>query len=97
MQRVAPEPMKLTAAQMLWLATRAGAESLCLEDEIGDFTVGKAADLVFFRPPNGSTLHSVLAVLEDPERILGALVTLAGNNCIAEVRVEGDSVYEGIP
>jgi len=97
MQRVAPEPMTLTAAQMLWLATRAGAEALCLEEETGDFTVGKAADLVLFRPPAGSTLHAVLASLEDPERILGALLTLGGPQCIAEVRVEGDSVFEGTP
>ncbi len=97
MQRVAPEPMTLTAAQMLWMATRAGAEALCLEDETGDFTVGKAADLVYFRPPAGSTLHAVLASLEDPERILSALLTLAGPHCVGDVRVEGDSVYEGIP
>lgn len=96
MQRVAPEPMTLTAAQMLWMATRAGAEALCLEDETGDFTVGKAADLVFFRPSAGSILHAVLASVEDPERILSALLTLAGPHCVGEVRVEGDSVYEGI-
>lgn len=97
MQRVAPDPMTLSAAQMLWLATRAGAQALSIGDETGDFTVGKAADLVFFRPAAGSTLHAVLANLEDPERILGALLTLAGPHCIAEVRIEGDSVYEGIP
>jgi len=96
MQRVAPEPMTLSAAQMLWLATRAGAEALCIGDETGDFTVGKAADLVFFRPPAGSTLHAVLASLEDPERILSALLTLAGSHCVADVRIDGDSVYEGI-
>jgi hypothetical protein len=52
---------------------------------------------VFFRPPPGSILHAVLASVEDPERILSALLTLAGPQCVAEVRVEGDSVYEGIP
>jgi guanine deaminase len=97
MQRVAPEPMTLTPVQMLWMATRAGAEALCLEDETGDFTVGKAADLVYFRPPAGSTLHAVMASLEDPERILSALLTLAGPQSVCEVRIEGDSVYEGTP
>jgi guanine deaminase len=97
MQRVAPEPMTLTAAQMLWLGTGAGAEALCIADETGDFTVGKAADLVCFKPPAGSALHAVLANSEDPERILPALLTLAGADCIHEVRVEGDSVYSGIP
>jgi guanine deaminase len=97
MQRVAQEPMTLSPAQMLWLATRAGAEALCIEDETGDFTVGKAADLVFFKPPAGSALHAVLAAMEDPERALAALLTLAEPHCIAEVRVEGDSIFEGLP
>ena len=96
MQRVAAEAMILSPAQMLWLATRAGAEALGIEDETGDFTVGKAADLVFFRPPAGSPLHAVLAAMEDPERVLTALLTLAEPHCISEVRVEGDSVFEGI-
>src|SRR5580698_4311408 len=97
MQRVAPEPITLTPAQMLWMATRAGAEALCLEEETGDFTVGKTADLVLFRPPAGSTLHAVLASLEDPERILSALLTLGAPHCVSDVRVDGDSVYEAIP
>jgi len=96
-QRVAPEPMTLSAGQMLWLATRAGAEALSMEDETGDFTVGKAADLVYLRPGTGSALHAVLGNTEDPERILAALIALAGPDSVGEVRVEGDVVYEGVP
>jgi guanine deaminase len=96
LQRVAPEPVVLTSAQMLWMATRAGAEALSMEDEIGDFTVGKAADLVVLRPPQGSPLHSIFTHAEgDPERMLAALLTLAGQDCVGEVRVEGDAVFEG--
>lgn len=97
MQRVAPESMTLTAAQMLFLATRAGAEALSLENETGDFTVGKAADLVYLKPCTGSTLHTVLTHTEDPERMLAALITLAEQDSIGEVRVEGDVVFEGKP
>jgi guanine deaminase len=98
MQRVAPEAMVLNAAQMLWMATRSGAEALSMENEIGDFTPGNAADLVYFRPPPGSTLHTVFANTdEDPERMLAALLTLAGQDCVGEVRVEGDVVFEGKP
>jgi guanine deaminase len=95
MQRVASDPLTLTPAQMLWLATRAGAEALSMEDETGDFMCGKSADLVLLRPPPGTTLHAILEHMEDPERLLAAVITLAGQESITEVRVEGDVVYEG--
>ncbi len=66
MQRLAPEPMVLSPAQMLFLATRAGAEALSVENETGDFTPGKAADLVYLKPATGSTLQTVLTHTEDP-------------------------------
>ena len=46
-QRVAPEPFNVTPAQMLYLATRAGAEALHLSHKLGDFTPGKSADFVW--------------------------------------------------
>ncbi len=45
---------------MLYLATRAGAEALDIENETGDFTPGKAADFVYLRPPEDSVLDGVL-------------------------------------
>lgn len=96
LQRLAPEPLTLTAAQMLYLATRAGAEALDMESRVGDFSSGKAADLVVLKPPAGSPLTGVLALNEDPSRILAAILTLAGAECVREVRVDGDIVYEAI-
>ena len=75
MQRVAPDPLTLSPAQMLWLATRAGAEALAFEDRIGDFTPGKSADYVYLKPDSESPLGGVLKSLEDPERILSAILT----------------------
>ena len=46
-QRVAPDPLNVTPAQMLYLATRAGAEALNLSHKIGDFSPGKSADFVW--------------------------------------------------
>jgi guanine deaminase len=92
-QRVAEDPFTLNPAQMLYLATRAGAEALALEDETGDFSVGKAADLVYLRPPAGSVLGGVLSETEVPERMLGALFTMAGAESVAEVQVGGDVVF----
>ena len=92
-QRLAPEPMILTPAQMLYLATRAGAEALDLQDEIGDFQPGKSADFVYILPAKNSPLAHVLERAEDFSTILGVLLTLADATSICEVRVAGERVY----
>lgn len=91
MQRVAAEPNTLSPAQMLYLATRAGAEALGIEDETGDFTPGKSADFVYLRPAHGSVLAGVLE--HAPERSLAALLTLADAQTIEEVQVSGHAVF----
>jgi guanine deaminase len=93
LQRIAPEEMRLDAAQMLYLATRAGAESLGLEHETGDFEPGKTADLVYIRPPADAPLSTVLERTETPEQALTAIFTLARSESVQEVRVEGSVVY----
>jgi len=91
-QRVAPQAMTLTPAQMLYLATRAGAEALALENETGDFTPGRAADFVYLQPQHNSVLEGVLKRTETPEQILAALFTLADTETIREVTVNGNVV-----
>lgn len=93
-QRVAPSPVALSPAQLLFLATRAGAESLALEDQTGDFTPGKAADFVYLEPAVDSSLASVLKGADDPVRRLAALITLAGRECVKETHVEGKAVFD---
>ena len=92
-QRVAPDPMILTPAQMLFLATRAGAEALGIGDETGDFATGKAADFVYLKAPRESVLSVALRHSEAPEQMLAALFTMAGAESIREVRVAGDLVF----
>jgi guanine deaminase len=90
MQRVASKPITLSPAQMLYLATRAGAEALGIADRTGDFESGKSADFVYLRPPESSVLASVLERLETsdaPDRVVSALFTLAGAESVQEVRV----------
>jgi guanine deaminase len=82
LQRVAADRTTLTPAQMLYLATRAGAEALGMSDRVGDFTPGKAADFVYLKPPL------------EREIGLGALFTMADAQWIRETRVAGDLVYE---
>lgn len=97
LQRVAPQPMTLSPAQMLYIATRAGAEALGIENETGDFESGKAADLVYLQPPENSVLEGVLERAQDsgaPERIIAALFTLAGAESVREVRVNDHAVFD---
>jgi guanine deaminase len=93
-QRLAPSAVTLNAAQLLYLATRAGAEALNLEDQIGDFTPGKSVDYVYLRPPESSVLAAVMRGAPSPERLLGAIFTLAGADCVQETCVEGNVVFE---
>jgi guanine deaminase len=93
MQRLAADGLPLDPARLLYLATLAGAEALGLEHETGDFQPGKAADLVYLRPPAHSPLGAVVEHAESLERVLAALFTLAGAESVCEVRVEGSVVY----
>jgi guanine deaminase len=93
MQRVVSDGYLLGPAHLLYLATRAGAEALGLESEVGDFSQGKAADFIYLRPPADSPLAEVVSNAETPERILAALFTMAGPESVSEVRVEGSVVY----
>jgi guanine deaminase len=92
-QRVAAGPMTLSPAQMLYLSTRAGAEALGIDFETGDFSAGKSADFVYLRPCPDSVLAGVLKRVEAPEGMLAALFTMAGAECVREVRVAGEVVF----
>lgn len=92
MQRLAPDGASLTAAHLLYLATRAGACALGLETIVGDFAPGKAADLVYLRPEPGSVLSAALDRAATADEAVAALMTLAGAECVREVRIEGRAV-----
>lgn len=93
MQRVAPEGEMLDGARMLYLATKAGAKALELEEETGDLSPGKSADLVYLRPLPATPLAAVLETAQTPERTLEALFTLADAESVREVRIAGSVVY----
>jgi guanine deaminase len=93
MQMIRPDGQRLSPAQVLYLATGAGAAALGLEDEVGDLAPGKSADFTLVRPPEGSTLQAVLERTESLEASIGALFTLAREDSIAHVRVAGKSVW----
>jgi guanine deaminase len=91
-QKVREEGEPIGPAQLLYLATRAGALALGL-DEVGDLSPGRAADFVLVRPPEDGTLATVLSHSPSAEATLGALFTLAREECVTEVRVAGEPVF----
>jgi guanine deaminase len=92
-QRLMPDGLPLDAASLLYLCTRAGAEALGLEEELGDFTAGKAADFVYLRPGAGTVLEAVVRHADSPEQALASLFTMAGAESVQEVRVAGECVF----
>ena len=93
LQRLVPDGASLTAAHLLYLATRAGAEAMGVAAETGDFTPGKSADFIYLRPAEGSVLAAAMARAESAEQLLASVITLAGAESIAEVRVRGKVVH----
>ncbi|GGR13645.1 guanine deaminase [Deinococcus ruber] len=87
----------LSPAHLLYLCTRAGAQALGLEGEIGDFSVGKAFDAVLFRPPVGSTLHTVLQHAHTPERALASLFASGTQSDVESVWIAGEGIYSRSP
>lgn len=92
-QMVRDQGHMLGPAHLLYLATLAGARAIGLGDETGDLTPGKAADLVLLKPPPGGTLEAVLEEAPDWKAALGAIFTLAREECVEETRVAGEPVY----
>ena len=92
-QMVRDQGHMLGPEHLLYLATKAGAEALSLGETTGDFTPGKEADIVLLHAPEGSTLEAVLEAAPDWTATLGALFTLAREECVKETRVAGEAVY----
>jgi guanine deaminase len=92
MQRVAAEGIRLNSAQLLYLATKAGAEALGLQNETGDFAAGRSADYVYLRPAEGTPLALVAPHADSAEDLLAAIFTLADQSSIREVAVAGGIV-----
>jgi guanine deaminase len=82
--------LPLTAAHLLHLATRAGAEALDLGEQVGDLSVGRRFDAVWVRPPEGSTLDVVLGHAADADDALAKVFALAGPADVRGVWVDGD-------
>ncbi|MCA9836010.1 MAG: guanine deaminase [Trueperaceae bacterium] len=83
----------LTATQLLYLATLAGAKALHLDQTVGNFAVGKEADFMIVKAPDKSTLKQTLEHSPSAEASLAALFTLAREDSLLDVFVSGESVF----
>jgi guanine deaminase len=88
-QLLGPAGLPLTPVHLLYLATRAGARALGLDDRVGDFAVGKDFDAVWLRPADGSTLAVNLRHARDTTDALARIFTLATPADVAGVWLRG--------
>ena len=91
-QLLGAEGLPLTATHLLYLATRAGAQALGLDHQVGDLSVGKQFDAVWMRPAADSTLAVVLRHARDAHDALAKVFALAFSADVAGVWVGGDQV-----
>jgi guanine deaminase len=93
-QLLGADGLSLTPTHLLYLATRAGARALGLDDRVGDFAVGKDFDAVWLRPADGSTLAVNLHYAEDVSDALARIFTLGTPADVADVWVAGIRVRD---
>ena len=93
-QLLGPAGLCLNPVHLLYLATRAGALALGLDDRVGDFAVGKEFDAVWLRPADGSTLAVNLRHARDTTDALARVFTLATPADVAGVWLRGVRVLE---
>jgi guanine deaminase len=84
-----PAGLPLTPVHLLYLATRAGARALGLDNRVGDLAVGKDFDAVWLRPADGSTLAVNLRHASDTTDALARIFTLATPADVAGVWIHG--------
>ena len=89
-QLLGPAGLPLTPVHLLYLATRAGARALGLDDRVGDFAVGKDFDAVWLRPADGSTLAVNLRHARDTTDALARIFALATPADVAGVWIRGE-------
>jgi guanine deaminase len=88
-QLLGADGLALTPVHLLYLATRAGALALGLDDRVGDFAVGKDFDAVWLRPAPSSTLAVNLRQASDVTDALARIFALSTPADVAAVWLRG--------
>jgi guanine deaminase len=93
-QLLGSDGLNLTPVHLLYLATRAGARALGLDDRVGDFSVGKDFDAVWLRPAARSILAVNLKHARDTTDALARIFALATPADVAGVWIRGQQVAD---
>ena len=84
--------LALGAADLLHLATRAGALALGLDSDVGDLSEGRHFDAVWVRPAAGEPLDVGLRHAASARDALSKVIALAGPGDLAGVWVAGERI-----
>lgn len=95
-QLLGPAGLPLGAAEMLWLATAAGADALGLHD-VGHLSVGRRFDAVWVQPAPGSPLEVPLRHAGSERDAVAMVFTLAAHTDIAGVWIDGRQIAGSSP
>lgn len=85
---------KLHPFQAVYFATLGGARALRLENEIGNFDTGKAADFVVLDPSKNDLLAYRIQDAKTIEESLFALIILGNEQLVKTTYVLGEPVYK---
>lgn len=96
-QLLGEQGLPLTPAHLLWLATRAGAEALELDGQVGDLSPGRQFDAVWVCPAEGTTLEVGLRHAPDADNALARIFAMAGQADLARVWIGGAQVRPVAP
>ena len=89
-QLLGADGLPLRPVHLLHLTTRAGAEALGLDEQVGDLGVGRDFDAIWVRPRAGSTLAVNLAHASDASDLVARVFALATPADLAQVWVAGE-------
>jgi len=85
---------KLHPFQAFYFATLGGAKALKLDNEIGNFEPGKAADFVVLDPTRNDLLEYRLNDVGSIEETLFAIIILGNEQLVKATYVMGEAVYK---
>jgi guanine deaminase len=85
---------KLHPFQAFYFATLGGAKALKLDNEIGNFEPGKAADFVVLDPSKNDLLEYRLKDVKSIEEMLFAIIILGNEQLVKATYVMGEAVYK---
>lgn len=79
----------LHPAQLLWLATAGSAQSLGLETQIGNITVGQSADIVALNLQSTAAIAQRYATAQDIWEAIFPTIMMGDDRAIAKVWING--------